>query len=197
MTLCVLGAALDILSSDLLSKSTTSGPKGGLAAIISPLLADANTKDSARGLVYPRNDIAGEIIISSDGAGSYGYNAGKLDGFQPALNGPVFSAPYGEAGFGSFYKDMPWETGGAGGGSGGGSGVTPASVGIGDGASNGEIPADPMQDGIPGFDRDHHVQLDPSLPPVKPIPEPGTLLLLGSGLAGLGFFRRKVGKSAA
>lgn len=176
-----------------ISAFTPTGPQGASQPIISPFFADVDTRNLASGLMYLRNDIPDETIITWDQVGYYSSHADLLNSFQLVLRGPGYSIPAGEGYIGFFYKTMQWETGDASGGV-GGFGGTPAAVGFGDGLSNGEILEASLQNGISRIVNDHHIWFDVQLNPVPPgvVPEPGTFLLVGAGIAGIAMlYRRK------
>ncbi len=126
---------------------TPTSPQGVAEPIISPFFADVDTRNTASGLMYLRNDIPNEIIVTWDQVGYYNGQADKLNSFQLVLRGPDYSVPAGEGPIGFFYKTMQWETGGASGGT-LGFGGTPAAVGFGDGAGSGEVLEGSIQAGI-------------------------------------------------
>lgn len=182
-----------------ISTYTPDGPQGASEPIISPFFADVDTRNPDSGVMYLRNDIPNEIIVTWDGVGYYNSNADRLDSFQLVLRGPGFSVPVGEGAIGFFYKDMQWETGDASGGS-GGFGGSPAAVGFGDGSGNGEILQGSIQDGISREVANHYIWFDQNLTPVTGVPEPGALGMFGLGALLIGGFvalrRRLEGVSA-
>jgi len=169
---------------------TPIGPQGASQPIISPFFSDVDTRNLGSGLMSLRTDIANEIIVTWDAVGYFAIHADKLNSFQLVLRGPDFAIPAGEGTIGFFYKSMQWETGDASGGT-GGFGGTPAAVGFGDGASNGEVLQGSIQNGISGVVNDHHIWFDVNLQPVcgvpgtppcpTSVPAPATLVLVGSG----------------
>ncbi len=173
---------------------TPSGPQGAPQPIISPFFADVDTRNAASGLMYLRNDIADEIIVTWDQVGYYGQHADLLNSFQLVLRGPNYVVPVGEGNIGFFWKTMEWETGDASGGT-NGFGGTPAAVGFGDGNLNGKILQASLSDGVSQVVNNHHIWFDPNLDVISNgnIPEPSLLLLLGGSLAGFAGvrFRRK------
>ncbi|MGZ6240943.1 MAG: nidogen-like domain-containing protein, partial [Syntrophales bacterium] len=73
-----------------ISAFTPTGPQGASQPIISPFFADVDTRNAASGLMYLRNDIANEIIVTWDAVGYFGEHADKLDSFQLVLRGPDY-----------------------------------------------------------------------------------------------------------
>jgi hypothetical protein len=174
-----------------ISSFTPDGPQGASQPIISPFFADVDTRTSP-GVMYLRNDIANEIIVTWDQVGYYDRNTDKLDSFQLVLRGPNFVIPAGEGQIGFFYKTMQWETGDASGGTGGFGGF-PAAVGFGTGTGSGEILQSSLADGISRIVNDHHIWFDVvnGVPVVSGVPEPGSVVLLASALVGIGLTLRK------
>jgi hypothetical protein len=164
---------------------TPLGPVGAAQPVISPFFADVDTRNLASGVMSLRNDIPDTIIITWDQVGYYQENADLLNSFQLVLRGPGAAIPAGEGAIGFYYKSMQWETGDASGGS-GGFGGTPAAVGFGNGAGDGQVLQGSREDGISSVVGNGHVwfTLDGGVPvPVPPVPEPSSLLLLTAGIA--------------
>lgn len=170
---------------------TPTGPQGASEPIISPFFADVDTRNSASGVMYLRNDIPNEIVVTWDGVGYYNSHADLLNSFQLVLRGPDYSIPTGEGAIGFFYKGMQWETGDASDGT-DGFGGTPAAVGFGNGSGDGEVLAGSTEDGISGVVANHYIWFDQNLAPVTPpatgVPEPASLGMFGLGVLLLGGF---------
>jgi hypothetical protein len=168
-----------------ISAFTPSGPTGVAVPIISPFFADVDTRNVASGLMYLRNDITNEIIVTWDAVGHYNQSGEPFDSFQLVVRGPDYVIPAGEGTIGFFYKDMGWERGDV-------SSVS-AAVGFGDGLGNGEVLASSTAVGISRIVNDHYIWFDQNLAPIptEAVPEPSTIALLGLGLAAAGFVRRR------
>jgi hypothetical protein len=177
-----------------ISDYTPTGPTGASQPIISPFFADVDTRGANSGVVHLLQ-LASEDIVTWDAVGYYDSNDDKLDTFQLVLRGPGYSVPAGQGQIGFFYTTMQWETGDDSGGT-DGFGGTPAAVGFGDGAGNGQVLQGSIQNGISGIVNDKHIwfNLNGSGVPVNPggtVPEPASVGLLLVGVGGLALARKK------
>ncbi len=187
-----------------ISAFTPTGPQGASSPIISPFFADVDTRNPLSGLMYLRNDIPDQIIVTWDQVGYFNQNVDLLNSFQLVFRGPDFNVPFGEGNIGFFWRDMQWETGDASEGT-GGFGGTPGAVGFGNGAGDGVILESSLTDGISQIVSNHNIWFNPNLEPIPPsgpnqepippsdmeLPEPPLLGLLAIGMLGMGFKHRR------
>lgn len=188
-----------------LASFTPEGPVGATVPVISPFFADVDTKNELSGVMWVQNNVTNQWIITWDNVGYFFSHADKTNSFQLILRSSDFTVPAGEGQIGFFYRNMQWETGDASGGF-EGFGGQPAAVGFGDGAGAGVVLQGSLDAGIAAAVSNHFIWFNltdgvpdlvcgvpgaPPCPDPNVIPEPGTLILLGSGLLGLAGFGRK------
>ncbi|MGH9406707.1 MAG: nidogen-like domain-containing protein [Terriglobia bacterium] len=178
---------------------TPTGPTGATEPLISPYFGDVDTRNSASGLMYVNTSNPHQVIVTWDSVGYYDSNADKLNSFQLVLNDPN-TVPSGEGVIGFFYGQMQWEVGDDSGGTDGlcagtsftDGTCTPAAVGFGDGAGNGQILEGSINPGISSTVNDKYVWFDVNssgtpvpVPPSSNTPEPGSIVVFATGLLGL------------
>jgi hypothetical protein len=172
---------------------TPSGPTVASQPIISPFFADVDTRNPASGVIMLNTSIPNEVIVTWPGVGYYNQNADLLDTFQLVLRGPGSAIPPGQGQIGFYYTTMQWETGDASGGA-NGFGGTPAAVGFGDGAGNGQVLQGSTANGISSIVNDEFIWFNLSasgVPGTVVAPEPSSVALAFAGIAGLLWSRRK------
>jgi hypothetical protein len=167
------------------------GPQGASVPVISLFFSDVDTRASQSGLVYLRNDIPNQLIVTWDHVGYYSGHGDKLNTFQLVLRGPNYTIPSGEGAVGFFYTGMQWESADTQGGSGGfcssGESCKPAAAGFGDGQSNGVTIAGSIAPGIANTLQNHHIWFDLAGGIPTETGGPATVPVVGTvGLVGLG-----------
>jgi hypothetical protein len=175
-----------------ISAFTPSGPTGADEPIISPFFADVDTRGALSGVVMLNTSIPNEIIVTWPGVGYYDAADNLLDTFQLVLRGPGFAIPPGQGQIGFFWTTMQWETGDASGGT-DGFGGTPAAVGFGDGAGDGQVLQGSTMNGISSIVNDEEIWFDLSSTgvPTSTTPEPSSLALVFTGILGGLIWHRK------
>jgi hypothetical protein len=156
------------------------GPTGANLPIISPFFGDVDTRNASSGVLHLRTDIPNQVILTWDQVGFFEEHAPPTNSFQLVLRGPDYDIPAGEGAIGFFYKGMGWEDTDT---------SSVGAVGFGDGLGNGEVLEGSLEQGLIQALANHHIWFDPNLNPVPPptgVPFPGTLMLLGAGLLGVG-----------
>lgn len=168
------------------------GPLGADEPIISPFFADVDTRNLDSGLMYTQNTVPNQWVITWDEVGYYSSRADVTNSFQLVLRGPEYDVPEGEGTIGFFYLDMGWE-------------ITDtsqtAAIGFGDGLGDGVVLEGSNTPGMADVVAFHStwftqqgddiIVIDDEDDVNTPVPEPSTILLLGSGLVGLAWYGRK------
>lgn len=152
-----------------------------IAPMIAGSYTDLDSRDDGASNVYVNTSTPGQIIATWDGLGHYSRNYSVRSLFQLVIRSDQSLIPAGEGQIGFFYGEI---TDGS---------STSAGFGDGLGAINpGEVAFASL---VPGSSLSNNAprwyNLENGVPDPVSVPEPGSMALLGLGMSGLAFLRRR------